>query len=150
MRGQDFLKVATDLAMASDTTQGALRTAVSRAYYAAFLEAREVIRPFQGKVGLDGYGSHRRVRELINNCGVERCNEVFRQLADLYKRREDADYDLKVTINALTVRLCLRTANEIIDYVNSLTAPEPRRRLREGLYRYLEQRNELGNRFPRA
>ena len=150
MRGQDFLQVAEDIYAAADVTQGPMRTAVSRAYYGAFLEVREVLRPFRGKVRLDGYGSHKCVRDLLNNCGVERSKEIHDQLADLYKQREDADYELKATINARTVHFCIRAATEIIAYVGTLTSPELRGRLRDGLYRYLEGRNELGNQFPRA
>ena len=95
-----FLRVAERLYEdgSKDEDQGALRTAVSRAYYAAFLTWREKIRAmdpgymtYAEKLG--GSDVHRAVIEWLKMRGLEGESEYLRMLR---RERNKADYDLDV------------------------------------------------------
>ena len=68
MKGADFLIVAKDLLKAQ--SEAALRSAISRAYYALFNSAAEVLREWGFTVS-DGPGAHGEIRNRFSNCGIE-------------------------------------------------------------------------------
>lgn len=150
MRGADFVQVARSLAETRQEAPARLRTAVSRAYYGAYLEVREAMRPFRGKVTIDEYSSHANVRLLLRNCGVDGCVSIAKHLGELHARRQEADYELTPWITPENVCLCIKQAEIVIAFVGPLSTGAGRRSLCEGLRGYLQRTNQLGANFPAA
>ena len=70
------------------------RSAVSRAYYAAFLVAAA----FLDRIGFaveNSPGAHVAVQYALNNSGDEPLRDVARDLSILHKDRRKADYEMK-------------------------------------------------------
>lgn len=149
MRGREFLPVARALSENSGDP-ASMRTAVSRVYYAAYLEIREAIRPFHGSVIIDGYSSHANVARLLGNCGVRDAKGFHDLLVDLHRQRQSADYDLTWAVAAAKLRLNIDASQMIIAFAEGLMAGSGRRALRDGLYRHLEATNQLGKNYPAA
>src|SRR6188472_4525771 len=69
------------------------RCAIGRAYYAAFLTARQFLRDI-GIAVAHGGTAHTAVQFALNNGGVDLLVRVASQLRDLYESRTAADYEL--------------------------------------------------------
>lgn len=114
----DFLRVAERLYEDSSGgyEQGALRTAVSRAYYAAFLTWREKIRAadpnYVGRAeGLGGSDIHRAVIEWLERRGLKSESAFLRKLR---RERNRADYDLNAYFTREEVDRALRLARMLV------------------------------------
>jgi hypothetical protein len=88
---EDFAKLAVRLVQ-NPCGPADSRTAISRAYYAAFLYARKLLDPHfyfsgEGKV-------HTEIRFLFVNSTREELRKIGQQLDDLRGKRNAADYDL--------------------------------------------------------
>ena len=86
-----FLKLAVTLKCTPGNRPEFYRTAISRAYYAAFNLGVEVlksvgIRPTQGP------GGHGELRNCLNACGDPICGKISSRLGTLHTRRIAADY----------------------------------------------------------
>ena len=119
MNPRDFLSVAEDLLEA--TRECDWRTAVSRAYYAAFLVAVELLRNVGFEVPPDG-GGHAHVYRRLNNCGREEVIDAAQALWDLREARNWADYrmnrplGLGVAIDAVDdARRVIRLLDDLAD-----------------------------------
>jgi uncharacterized protein (UPF0332 family) len=91
MKPAAFLDLADDLAVGDN--EAAWRTAVSRAYYAAFHAARDFIR----KCGFEPPFADRAHAYLIHRLmqsGDAQLDFVGRELSDLRSRRNEADYEI--------------------------------------------------------
>jgi uncharacterized protein (UPF0332 family) len=99
---RDLLTLATELSNRSD--EAALRAAVSRAYYAAFLHCQAVVAGHHG-VRLTATG---RDHALVADA-VFRLDETASQtLERLRRRRNEADYDTDATVDGPAAALaCL-------------------------------------------
>lgn len=99
MDPRDFLKFATSL-LASPTPAGN-RSAISRAYYAAFNVGVERLR----KLGFNirhGAAAHGEVLHCLSNAGDREIVAAAIRLSDLHSHRNRADYQLdKVDIEQL-------------------------------------------------
>lgn len=111
----DFLSLATDLANRRGD-EAALRTAVSRAYYATFHAAREYLVRAGIAVNTGG-GAHRQVRQVLFGGNVKLCLR-FRRLHDW---RKEADYDelCSFALDA-TAQDAIIVARTTIDRIRSL------------------------------
>ena len=85
--------------------QALLRTAVSRAYYAIFLEARERL-----NITVQDHTVHRRVIERLREEGHP---DLSSKLNSLRRQRLLADYNLNYYINERTFKWILDTACSI-------------------------------------
>ena len=114
-RPADFLALAERLygAATGSEDQAALRTVVSRAYYAAFLTWREKVRErdpdYVARAG--GAGIHAAVRRWLIHRGLAR---IAQRLSKLRDARDAADYDLDVHFEADDVRKYLGLARELV------------------------------------
>ena len=95
------------------------RTVIGRAYYAAFLVAREKL------ISLGDLKENELKKRsihwlVINKYGLRRESTIKSQLTSLKKERQKADYNLENTINFIKARNCLELSNRIIDKVNRI------------------------------
>jgi uncharacterized protein (UPF0332 family) len=91
MQAEDFLRLATTLAAGPD--EASWRTAVSRSYYAAFHKARAVLIAC-GFVVPDGEQAHAYLWRRLSNSKEPSVDRAGRDLQDLRRHRNWADYDL--------------------------------------------------------
>jgi hypothetical protein len=111
MDGRDFLTLAQQLAAAP--TEAAWRSAVSRAYYAAFHVARQLMEDLKFAVPrADRAHSHLWLR--LSNCGDPQVVAAGRNLNDLRRDRNWADYDLAHPMHQMIVQRPLLVAPQII------------------------------------
>src|SRR3954453_10141417 len=95
MNPRDFLLVAEDLL--ESVREADWRTAVSRAYYAAFLVAVELFRVAGFVVPADRR-AHQFVYLRLNNCGRAEVVEAAEWLSALRDRRNRADYNTAASL----------------------------------------------------
>src|SRR5437870_13362662 len=91
MNGRDFLSVAKDLL--TSPTEAAWRTSVSRAYYAAFYVARQLLEDL-GFAVPRGERAHAYLWLRLSNCGEPRVQDAGRRLNTVRGQRNRADYDV--------------------------------------------------------
>lgn len=91
MKPRDFQTLASKLA--SETGAAELRSAVSRAYYAVYNSAVEMVDKlgFHVSSGAQGHGD---VQKWLGNSGDSEIEKVGSKLANLRSRRNRADYEL--------------------------------------------------------
>ena len=121
MNYREFYDVAAQLG--SKKLPAELRSATSRAYYAAFHSARAL---FVG-IGISlpvGPECHTKLRFLMANAGDSDLLAASRSLSSLRTDRNVADYQLdeKDAENSQTVTLNLRRARQVLDCVNQCFA----------------------------
>src|SRR5438445_3393042 len=95
MNGRDFLTLASKLL--AETTEAAWRSAVSRAYYAAFHEARQLLRDL-GFVVPRADQAHAYLWLRLSNCGDPQVRLAGSDLNRLRRERNRADYDIDQTL----------------------------------------------------
>lgn len=101
-----FLRHArTYLACEKDLQDAGWRSAVSRAYYGAFLQARD-------SAGITGQSAS--VHENTATYYLNRhSSAVGNRLAELRRLRNSADYDLRCTISRRDAETCIKKAQRI-------------------------------------
>jgi uncharacterized protein (UPF0332 family) len=92
MTGSDFLPLANRLAAASSEAEW--RTAISRAYYAAFHVARQLLEELGFRVPWADR-AHAYLTMRLNNCGDAQIQHAASNLHSLRSLRNQADYDLQ-------------------------------------------------------
>lgn len=116
MNARDFLQVADDLA--SGSLEAEWRSAVSRAYYAAFLVARDVLR----RAGFRPPGdtaSHAYVSRRLSNSSHPHIIGAGDRLRDMRRARGWADYDLD---RPFPERVAVEQLTRAMDIVAALDA----------------------------
>lgn len=115
----DFYHLACELREASKGDEAKLRSAISRAYYAAFLVARD-----KANISSKGTDGHSRVIKHY----LDKPNDtvVANWLRDLKSDREAADYDID---NICTGRIggkSIKTARKVLEHLKVLDpVPDP-------------------------
>lgn len=110
-RGQDFYSFASTLFAGLDSKspdEAAIRSIVSRAYYAAFLQARDF-----ASLGGTSPTIHAEVREHYKTRGVAG-NRVSNKLADLIHKRKVADYETKTNVVRRDAEKALKLSEAIL------------------------------------
>jgi len=115
MTGQDFLAVANQLAGGS--TEAEWRSAVSRAYYAAYHVARELMEVL-GFTVPRAERAHVYLSRRLANCGHSRTRQAGADLNSLRGDRNEADYDLHVQVTPQLAILHVRLAEQIVWYLD--------------------------------
>ncbi len=106
-----YLELADELAERRDN-EAALRSAVSRAYYAAFCKSRQTLRD-QGFI-VPRRGAHQFVWEKYQNHSEKSRRRLGAHGERLKKYREDADYEETVPELVKTVKDSLVRARDVI------------------------------------
>jgi uncharacterized protein (UPF0332 family) len=121
-------------------SEAAYRSAVSRAYYAAFHAAS-----FLEKLGFrrtKGPQAHGEIPARVNNCGVEDGEKIADWLNDLHRQRILADYDLKSDQFSaqFKVAIWIAKAEQAILTLNTLAASQNIcTQIRKGIRAYEEK-----------
>jgi uncharacterized protein (UPF0332 family) len=119
----DFLLLAQQLAQA--TTEAAWRTAVSRAYYAAFHVARQLLEDLGFRVP-QADRAHAYLWLRLCNCGDPQVERAGMKLNDLRRERNTADYYLGMAFRQTPAQRQPGNAASIIQVLES-AALEPTR-----------------------
>lgn len=116
---QEFLDVAQHL-RASDGREGFQRSAISRAYYAAFLHARRLCRE-QGVVAQTGSGSdHGVVASILNEMDIN-IGKEFRLLQQLRRAADYSEREIESVRLAENAQLAIDLATFIRTELDRLT-----------------------------
>jgi len=121
MKGREFLGVAPQLAGAA--TEAEWRSAVSRAYYAAFHGARELLEDLRFTVPRADR-AHAYLSRRLANCGHAETQQAGNDLNALRGDRNQADYDLHRPVTAELTRLHVLLAEQILRFLDA-AAEEP-------------------------
>jgi uncharacterized protein (UPF0332 family) len=133
MNARDFLTLAQDLT--GQSTEAAWRTAVSRAYYAAFHVARDL---------LEGLGftvphadpAHGYLWLRLANCGDPNVQQAGNRLNRLRGERNTADYDLTRSVVQATATALAQLAGAVIRVLDTATAGPTRTQITDEMKRY--------------
>ena len=120
MSGREFLPVAKALLGAG--TEAAWRSAVSRAYYAVFQVAPELMEDLKFSVPR-GDRAHGYLWLRLSNCGDPSVQGAGRELNDLRRERNRADYDVNIPLSTSTAAALIRDAEQIIQALDALVEP---------------------------
>lgn len=121
IRGTQFLILAEKLAAA--TTEAEWRSAVCRAYYAAFHEARDALQSM-GFATPRAELAHAYLWRRLENCGHSGLAAAGSRLNQLRRERNRADYDVNLNVARQDAAAAVRSAEMIIKTFNSLNASE--------------------------
>jgi uncharacterized protein (UPF0332 family) len=115
MNSRDFLTLANALAV--ETTEAAWRTAVSRAYYAAFHASRLLLRDLGFRVPRADQ-AHAFLWMRLSNCGDGHLEAAGQKLQDLRGERNKADYDVDVPLAQAWSAARVRVAGHVIQILD--------------------------------
>jgi len=119
MDPQDFLNVAR--AFYSSPDEAHRRTAVSRAYYALYLTAHQVLET-EGLPVTRRWGAHAEVRDFLRDAGDAEARAVADGLQDLSSDRVEADYRMTLLrFNSKTCALIVAKAQLLLATVSRWT-----------------------------
>jgi uncharacterized protein (UPF0332 family) len=121
MNGRDFLATAGRLAGGSEEPDW--RSAASRAYYACFHVARDLLSALRF-VAPRADRAHDYLYFRLNNCGHGGVQRTARRLHDLRSLRNRADYDLRQPFVAIVAAGAVATAASILQTLDGLTPAE--------------------------
>lgn len=110
----DYYSLAQEvLQMDTQYTEARNRTAISRAYYAAFLLARQLVKDKRPDLlgGVERREIHFRVREALQGMGQ---HVLASKLFQLARWRGNSDYDIDRHIGRSLAEMALRLADDII------------------------------------
>ncbi len=118
---REYLSLANNLV--NSTTEGEWRTAVSRAYYAAFHVARELLFALNFRVP-HAERAHGCLWLRLANAGHADVQEAGNRLNALRRERNRSDYDAHLTVRQAMARNHIQRADEIIQALDA-AALEP-------------------------
>lgn len=99
------------------------RVSVGRAYYAAYLAAREVVRSARGDPEFTT--SHGALASTLKEAADDEVAKVGEDLESLKEMRERSDYYLRKTVPSHMVALLLMQASRVVDRVPALEGRIP-------------------------
>ena len=133
MNWRDFLLLASRLA--AGTTEADWRTAVSRAYYAAFHIARRLFAD-SGFTVPRADRAHQYLVFRLSNSGESIVEQAGRDLDTLRRLRNRADYDGTPALTQPQASAAVRIAEGIIQALDAARQEPVRTRIRDGMIAY--------------
>ena len=133
MNFRDFLTLAATLA--AGATEAEWRSAVSRAYYAAFHLACDLLRDL-GFTVPHSERAHAYLWLRLSNSGHPDGRNAGLNLRQLRQQRTRADYDPLRTVSATTAANDLQTAEEIIRVLDAAAQDPPRTQIMDAMKIY--------------
>lgn len=133
MNGRDFLPLAFQLS--TENTESAWRTAVSRAYYAAFHVARDLLKGFGFTVPY-GDRAHTYLWLRLENCGNPRIEAAGADFNLLRQERNKSDYDLNRVVLAREAVHAAQLAKRVIQTLDTATAEPLRTQITDAMTIY--------------
>jgi len=119
----EYLKLAQELgeqAVSSATQQARLRSSISRAYFAAYCNARNYLRDVKRCSIPSTIEAQRYVRDKFKSSFNRRHRKIGENLDRLRIRRNKVDYDDFVTGLSSMVTISLKLAQQVISILNTL------------------------------
>jgi uncharacterized protein (UPF0332 family) len=138
--GRDFLDLARRLAAGS--TEADWRTAISRAYYAAFHAARQLMQDL-GFTVPRGDQAHRHLWLRLSNCGDATVRSAGANLDALRRERNRADYDLALSVRQPEALKLILSAEQIIRALDAARQEPTRTNITDAMKVY--ERDVLGD-----
>lgn len=139
MNSRDFLTLAN--ALCAGATEAAWRSAVSRAYYAAFHAGRQLLRDL-GFRPPRADQAHAYLWLRLSNCGDPQLELAGRRLHDLRGERNGADYDLDIAVGRSSAAGHTRLAGQLIQVLDAGRVEPTRTRITDAMRVY--ERTVLG------
>jgi uncharacterized protein (UPF0332 family) len=133
MNWREFVQLATRLATA--TTEAEWRTAVSRAYYAAFHVARQLFSDLQFAVPRADR-AHQYLVFRLSNSGESVVEQAGRDLETLRRLRNRADYDETPAVTQPQAVAAAQIAEAIIQALDASRQEPARTRMRDAMIAY--------------
>ena len=119
MNGRDFLRLARQLA--AGRTEAEWRTAIGRAYYAAFHVARQLLEDLKFRVP-HADRAHKYLALRLSNAGDPAIQLAGSDLDQLRSERNHADYDLRMPLARAVAATRIQLAEKIIRVLDALDA----------------------------
>lgn len=145
MDGRQFLSTARFLIDRHDE-EPSYRTAISRAYYACFLEMRraafvECPPQIRARAGYTRESAimHQKLAQHLINSTVSGVKKLGRDLGDFRANRMDADYEMSKAIVRQDAKNALEEAEEILKELDSLASSALGDALKEDIERTFSQ-----------
>lgn len=114
---RQFLEIATRLLKDSRyDMEGRIRTAIGRAYYAAFLLTMKKLQ----ELGYSFRDVHRIHKDVIDQLMRNKHYTIGSKLNTLLDHRVDADYKMKAKITSNLGDSCIRLAERIIESIDRI------------------------------
>ncbi len=133
MSGRDFLPLAARLATGG--TEAEWRTAISRAYYAAFLVARGLLRDVGFSPPPDE-SAHKYAVYRLSNCGAPAIQQAGRDLDSLKRLRNRSDYDEAIAITQTQATAAVRLAELILQTLDAARQEPARTQITNAMKAY--------------
>lgn len=133
MNWRDFLLLAGRLA--TGTTEADWRTAISRAYYAAFHVARRLFADLNFAVPRADR-AHQYLVFRLSNCGELAVEQAGRDLETLRRLRNRADYDELPALTQPQAAAAVQLAEGIIQALDAARQDPARTRMRDAMIIY--------------
>lgn len=133
MNWRDFLSLGARLA--AGTTEADWRTAVSRAYYAAFHVARRLFADLNFTVPRADR-AHQYLVFRLSNSGESPVEQAGRDLETLRRLRNRADYDEAPALTPSQAAAAVQLAESIIKVLDAARQEPPRTRMRDAMIVY--------------
>ncbi len=133
MNWRDFLSLAVQLA--AGTGEADWRTAASRAYYAAFHVARQLLSDL-GFVVPRADAAHRYLSLRLSNCGETTLEASGRNLETLRRLRNRADYDTRPPFPSNEAEAAVRLAENIIQVLDGALHEPTRTTITDAIRNY--------------
>ena len=122
MDGEEFLKVAQELA--EGPREAHRRSAISRAYYAAFHSVCEVLR--RNSINIpENPGGHMVAIRCLDYSRDANLAQAGSKLGTLHGNRRHADYELGKRLGTLQAALDIRLASQVINIVKQSPLRSP-------------------------
>ena len=141
MDPKDFLRVANTLAESDEAAE--LRSAVSRAYYAAFHVARKLLVDMGFQIS-KGPGAHGDVCKYLGNAGNPTVEHAGSNIGDLKGWRNQADYDLDLAEheNSREVQNIVAITEQIIEELEQCCNGSNRDQIKNAIRSYIRRMKE--------
>lgn len=133
MNGKEFLTLANDLL--ADAREAAWRSAVSRAYYAAFHVARLLLRDL-GFRAPRADQAHAYLWLRLSNCGDAQIRVAGQRLRDLRSERNRADYDTDAPLTRPAAAVQVRIAEQLIQILDAARLEPTRTQITDAMRIY--------------
>lgn len=136
-----FLDVAKRLLIDSRDA-AVVRTATSRAYYAAFHSVREVMFDSWRQPELIGGNEHRLLQQCLINSNVPEAIAIGKLLENLHDHRKCADYDLHDADfdSPQNAEVCIERASDISAKIKACETGALGAQIRAGITQYRRMR----------
>lgn len=133
MKGRDFLPLA--IRLAAETTEPDWRTAISRAYYAAFHVARALFGEIKFNVPRADR-AHQYLVFRLSNSGEAIVEQAGRDLETLRRLRNRADYDELPALTQPQAVAAVQIAIGILQILDAARQEPTRTRIRDAMIQY--------------